>query len=129
MALQIVPSENPPPVEASLILAFAGIPQSNPLRPNGRVFRKLAGDVSAVYLDGGELVEITYEEAFVVRFERWLPDALRREFRETLAPTIGAAERRARIESFMTKLDAHKKACPPPWETETVAQVAQERAA
>jgi len=58
MALQIVPSQNPPPVKRSLILAFAGIPQPNPLRPNGRVFRRLAADISAVYLDHGELVEL-----------------------------------------------------------------------
>ena len=128
MALQIVPSQNPPPVKASLILAFVGIAQPNPLRPNGRVFRKLAGEVPAFYLDEGKLVEMTYEEAFMLRVTRWMPEAMRREFYRTLEPGIGATERAARIKSLMPKLEAHKKACPPPWQAEA-AQVAQERAA
>lgn len=128
MALQILPSKKLPPVKDSLILAFVGIPQPNPLRPNGRVFRKLAGDVPAVYLHEGELFEITYEAAFTVRVTRWMPEALRREFYRTLEPGIVAAERAERIKAFMPKLLAHKKACPPPWETE-VAQAAQELAA
>lgn len=129
MALQIVPSQNPPPVRGSLILAFAGVPQPNPLSPNGRVFRRLAGDVPAVYLDHGELVEMTFEEAFVVRFTRWLPDdAMRGEFAALFEQGISEAEREARMKAFMLKLQAHKKACPPPWQAEA-AQVAQECAA
>ena len=129
MALQIVPSQNPPPVKHSLILAFAGIPQPRPLRPNGRVFRKLAGEVPPFYLDHGELVEMTYEEAFTVRFSRWLPEAMRVDFLALLEYGIPAHEREARIKVFMPKLQAHKKACPPPWETEAAAHVAEERAA
>lgn len=129
MALQIVPSQNPPPVKGSLILAFAGVPQPNPLRPNGRVFRRLAGDVPAVYRDHGELVEMTFEEAFVVRFTRWLPDdAMRGEFGALFEQGISEAERQARMKTFMPKLQAHKKACPPPWHTE-MTQTAEERAA
>ena len=129
MALQIVPSQNPPPVNGSLILAFAGIPQPNPLRPNGRVFRRLAGEVPAVYRDHGKLVEMTFEEAFVVRFTRWLPDnAMRGEFRALFEPSISAAEREARMKAFMPKLQAHKQACPPPWHAE-IAQAASGRAA
>ena len=129
MALQIVPSQNPPPVKRSLILAFAGIPQPNPLRPNGRVFRRLAADVPAVYLDHGELVEMTFEEAFIIRFTRWLPnDAMRAEYGAIFDPAIADAERAERIKAFMPKLQAHKKACPPPWQAE-MAQATQERAA
>ena len=129
MSLQIVPSQNPPPVKRSLILAFVGISQPNPLRPNGRVFRRLAGDVPAVYLDHGELVEMTFEEAFIVRFTRWLPnDAMRGEFGALFEPTITNAEREVRMKAFMPKLQAHKKSCPPPWHTE-MAQATQERAA
>jgi hypothetical protein len=128
MALQIVPSQNPPPVKRSPILAFAGIPQPNPLRPNGRVFRRLAGEVPAVYLDHGELVEMTYEDAFVVRFTRWLPEPMRGEFCALFEPGVPAQETEARFSVFMPKLQAHKKACPPPWQAEA-AQVAQERAA
>jgi hypothetical protein len=128
MALQIVPSQNPPPVKRSLILAFAGIPQPKPLRPNGRVFRRLAGEVQAVYLDHGELVEITYEEAFMVRFMRWLPEAMRAEYGAIFDLAIADTERAERINAFMPKLLAHKKACPPPWHAE-MAQAAQERTA
>jgi len=130
MALQIVPSQNPAPVKRSLILAFVGIPQPNPLRPNGRAFRKLAGHVPAFYLDdSGKIVEMTYEQAFVVRFTRWLPDdAMRSEFGALFELGISADEREARITAFMPKLQAYKKACPPPWQAD-MAQVAQERAA
>ena len=128
MALQIVPSQNPPPIKRSLILAFAGIPQPNPLRPNGRVFRRLAGEVPAVYLDHGKLVEITYEEAFMVRFMRWLPETMRAEYGAIFDLAIADAERAERINAFMSKLRAHKKACPPPWHAE-MAQAVQERAA
>ena len=130
MALQIVPSQNPPPVKRSLILAFVGIPQPNPLRPNGRVFRKLAGHVPAFYLDdSGKIVEMTYEQAFVLRFTRWLPDdAMRGEFSALFEHGVSAVEREARMKTFMQKLQAHKKSCLPPWHTE-MTQTAQERAA
>ena len=127
MALQIVPAQNPPPVKHSLILAFAGIPQPKPLRPNGRVFRRLAGEVPAVYLDHGELVEITYEEAFTIRFIRWLPEAMQAEYSAIFDLAITDAERAERINAFMPKLLAHKKVCTPPWQVE--AQAARERAA
>ncbi|HKZ10397.1 MAG TPA: hypothetical protein VJL61_06795 [Rhodanobacteraceae bacterium] len=129
MALQIVPSQNPPPVKASLILAFVGIPQPNPLRPNGRVFRKLAGHVPAFYLDENRnIVEMTYEQAFVVRVMRWMPKTMKAEYGALFERGITNAERAERIKAFMPKLLAHKRACPPPWQAE-LAQVAQERAA
>lgn len=124
MSLQIVPSKNPPAVKHSLILAFAGIPQPNPLRPNGRVFRELAGDVPAVYLDHGTLAEMTYEQAFMLRFMRWMPETMQAEFGGLFEPGITDAERAQRTQAFMPKLQAHKKACPPPWQAD-VAHAAQ----
>jgi hypothetical protein len=118
MALQIIPSRKLPPVKHSLILGFAGIPQPRPLCPNGRVFRKLAGEVPAVYLENDELVEMTYEEAFTIRFMRWLPEAMQREFAGIFEQGIPLAEFEDRLKAFVPKLQAHKKQSPPPWQDE-----------
>lgn len=101
----------------SLILAFAGIPQRNPLSPNGRVFRRLAGKVPPFSLnEDGTLEEMTYEEAFMIRFVRWLPEPMQRDFKAIFE---NFDELPARMKDFMPKLRAHKAACPPPWEQET----------
>lgn len=106
-----------PKVKGSLILAFAGIPQRNPLSPNGRVFRRLAGDVPAFSLnEDGTLEEMTYEEAFTIRFMRWLPEPMQRDFRGIFE---NFDDMPARMKDFMPKLRAHKAVCPPPWDQET----------
>ncbi len=131
MELQIVPSKKAAPVKHSLVLAFAGIPQRGPLSPNGRIFRRLAGPITnfTISKDGHIDQELTWEEAFLVRFVRWLPDdAMRGEFVALFEQGISEAEREARVKTFMPKLQAHKKACPPPWHTE-MTQTAEERAA
>lgn len=103
-------------VKDSLILAFAGIPQRNPLSPNGRVFRRLAGKVPAFSLnEAGTLEEMTYEEAFMIRFMRWLPEPMQRDF----SAIFDGENVQEKMGKFMPKLRAHKAACPPPWEQET----------
>ena len=119
MALQIVPSQKLPPVKRSVVLAIAGIPQPNPLSPNGRVFRRLAGDVPNFTIgEDGHIDDVmTYEEAFLIRFARWLGP---------LAPEFGdlfklhGDEFRAKAEAFKPKLQAHRKAYPPPWAADAV---------
>lgn len=129
MALQIVPSKNPAPVKDSLILAIAGIPQPNPLRPNGRVFRRLAGEVPCFTItEDGSIEERTYEEAFIVRFMRWLPAPMQKEFAAVFARGVSMDEMKARFAAFLPKLRTHNAACPPPWQADVV-QAAQERAA
>lgn len=125
MAMQIVPPNNPPPVKHSLILRFAGIPQPNPLRPNGRVFRRLAGPVGnfTIGADGQIDQILTYEEAFILRFMRWLGEPLQTEFGDIFNKDQSIDEMKAKAEAFLPKLLAHEKACPPPWRDE------QERAA
>ena len=100
-------------VKRSLILAFAGIPQRNPLSANGRVFRRLSGEILPFTLnEDGTLSEITYEEAFAIRFIRWLPEPLQRDLRDIFEHFD---ELPARMKDFAPKLQAHKAACPPPW--------------
>lgn len=130
MALQIVPSKKAPSVKHSLVLGLAGIPQRGPLSPNGRIFRRLAGPVANFTIgdDGNIDRELTWEEAFLIRFMRWMPKPMQEDFSALFEHGIPALERNARIKAFMPKLWAHEKACPPPWHAE-MAQAAQERAA
>jgi hypothetical protein len=129
MALQIVPSKNPAPVKDSLILAIAGIPQPHPLRPNGRVFRRLAGEVPCFTITkDGDIEERTYEEAFIVRFMRWLPETMQKEFAGVFERGISMDEMKARFTAFLPKLRTHNAGCPAPWQAD-VAQAAQGRAA
>lgn len=100
----------------SMILAFAGIPQRGPLSPNGRVFRKLAAEVPNFFInDDDSIFEMTYEEAFLIRFTRWLPASLRCDFWALFDKDQFPGERKKKAKEFLLRLREHEQNCPPPW--------------
>jgi hypothetical protein len=98
---------------------IAGIKPNSHLKPNGRVFAKLAKGMPVLMLekreDGDEVVELTHEERFILRFHRWLAEPLRHEFDELIGALRDLPTFKARCDSFMPKLREYEQVNPPPW--------------